>query len=115
MELTQNARWAASMYAEQVTVVTEDEAMLTVDLELLPPAGERIGLIILASGPSTKLVEPTALQPEAFEVIQRLAEHHAKSPAEAVEGGTVPSLTSQSVGGPGDARWTDRAGLRLTR
>lgn len=76
LELTQDARWAADMYAERVTVISEDEANLTADLEMLPPAGERVGLIMLASGPSTRLVEPTSLMPEAIGVINRLAQHH---------------------------------------
>lgn len=82
VELAQDARWAADMYAEQVTVVSEDEDVLTADLELLPPAGERVGLVMLASGPSTRLIKPMDLLPEAVGVINRLAEHHAQEPTE---------------------------------
>lgn len=83
VELAQDARWAADMYAEQVTVVSEDESVLTADLELLPPAGERVGLVMLASGPSTRLISPRALLPDAVGVINRLAEHHAQAPDDA--------------------------------
>ncbi len=46
--VAQDARWAADMYAESVDVVTEDEEFFEADLELLPPAGPRVGLIMLA-------------------------------------------------------------------
>lgn len=82
VEIAQDARWAAEMYAEHVTVVSEDETSLVADLDLLPPAGERVGLIMLASGPSTRLIEPSSLLTEAVAVIARLAEHHAHTPAD---------------------------------
>lgn len=82
VEIVQDARWAAEMYAEHVTVVSEDETSLVADLDLLPPAGERVGLIMLASGPSTRLIGPSSLLTEAVAVIARLAEHHAHTPAD---------------------------------
>jgi proteasome accessory factor C len=77
MELAQDARWAADMYAEHVTVVDEDEETFTADLELLPPVGERVGLIILASGPSSRLLSPASLLPDAMAVIEELLAHHS--------------------------------------
>ena len=41
MELAQDARWAADMYAERVTVVEEDESRFVADLQLLPPVDDR--------------------------------------------------------------------------
>lgn len=79
MELAQDARWAAEMYAEHVSVVEEDEEAFTADLELLPPAGERVGLIMLASGPSTRLLSPGSLLPEAVAVFEELLRHHTAS------------------------------------
>lgn len=37
MELTQDARWAADMYAERVALVEQDESKFVADLQLLPP------------------------------------------------------------------------------
>jgi proteasome accessory factor C len=78
--LAQDARWAADMYAESVDVVTEDEEMFEADLELLPPAGRRVGLIMLASGDSTRVIEPVALLPEAIDVVEDLLRHHTPEP-----------------------------------
>lgn len=78
MELSQGARWAADMYAEQVTVVEQDEATLIADLELLAPVGDRVGLIILASGPDTRVLSPNRVLPEAIGIIEELLQHHEK-------------------------------------
>lgn len=77
MVVAQDARWAADMYAEDVAVVAGDEDEFEADLDLLPPADERVGLIMLASGPSTRVIEPTALVPGAVGVIQELLRHHS--------------------------------------
>src|SRR5690606_38817869 len=52
------ARWAADMYAEQVRVVTEDEGAVILDLELLPPLRQRVGLLLLVAGAGAELVAP---------------------------------------------------------
>jgi len=78
MQLAQDARWAADMYAEHVTVIEQDEATFTADLELLPPVGERVGLIMLASGEDTRLLSPTSLTNEAVAVIDELLAHHSR-------------------------------------
>ena len=83
MVLAQDARWAADMYAEDVAVVIEDEDEFEADLELLPPAGERVALLMLASGPSSRLIEPTALLPEAVDVVRELIRHHSDGKADA--------------------------------
>lgn len=79
MELSQDARWAADMYAEQVTVVEQDESTLVADLELLAPVGDRVGLIILASGPETRVLSPNHVLPEAIGIIEELLRHHEKA------------------------------------
>ncbi len=76
LELAQDARWAARLYVERVTVVAEDEETFTADLELLPPVGERVGLILLASGPSARVISPGAVLPEALGVVGELLRHH---------------------------------------
>lgn len=76
MEVAQDARWAARQHAERVTVVSEDEKTFTADLELLAPVGERVGLILLASGPSSRVVSPGSVLPSALELVQDLLAHH---------------------------------------
>lgn len=76
MKLAQDARWAARQYAEQFTTVEEDEDTFTADLALLPPVGERVGLILLASGPDTIVLSPGAVLPEAIGLVEELLAHH---------------------------------------
>lgn len=76
MELAQDARWAARQHAERVTVVEEDEETFTADLELLAPVGERVGLIMLASGPSTRVISPGSVLPDAMGLVEELLRHH---------------------------------------
>jgi len=79
MVLAQDARWAADMYAEQVDVVREDEEEFEADLELLPPASERVALLMLASGPRTRVTDNTSYLPDAIEVVMDLLRHHSAS------------------------------------
>lgn len=76
MELAQDAAWAARQHAERVTVVDEDEETFTADLDLLAPVGERVGLILLASGPSTRVISPGSVLPDALALVGELLEHH---------------------------------------
>ncbi|HET6561554.1 MAG TPA: WYL domain-containing protein, partial [Marmoricola sp.] len=57
VELPQSARWAADMYAESVTVVEDGELSVVLDLELLPPVRHRLGQLLLASGPTARVVD----------------------------------------------------------
>lgn len=75
MTVTQDARWAVRQFAETSTMVEEDEEFVTLRLELLPPVGERVALIMLASGPSTR-VSPGALLPDALGYVAELLAHH---------------------------------------
>lgn len=76
MEIAQDARWAARQHAERVTVVGEDEETFTADLDLLAPVGERVGLILLASGPSTRVISPGSVLPDALALAGELLDHH---------------------------------------
>lgn len=76
MELAQDARWAASQHAETVAVLSEDEETFIADLELLAPVGQRAGLILLASGPSTRVISPGSVLPDALALVEELLEHH---------------------------------------
>ncbi|WP_370246847.1 helix-turn-helix transcriptional regulator [Nocardioides sp.] len=81
MTIAQDARWAARQFAERTTPVTEDDTTVTLDLDLLPPVGERVALIMLASGPATT-VSPGSVMPAASAHLERLLAHHeGTSPA----------------------------------
>lgn len=74
--LPQEARWAADFYAESVTVVEDDEESVVVDLALLPPVGQRVGLLLLAAGPDAFVVAPRSLEDEGIRVAVELLAHH---------------------------------------
>jgi proteasome accessory factor C len=75
------ARWAADMYAERVTVVRADEDDAELDLELLPPLVDRVGMLLLAAGPDAFVVEPPELQVAGVELAEELLIHHSTTPA----------------------------------
>ncbi|GAA4129717.1 hypothetical protein GCM10022215_42560 [Nocardioides fonticola] len=76
LQLPQDARWVVDMYAESIETVAEDEDAFVADLDLLPPDGERVGLMLLASGPGARVISPGTVLPEAMNFVERLLGHH---------------------------------------
>lgn len=76
IELPHDARWAADMYAEQVSVVEDRDESFVADLALLPPVGDRVGLVMLAGGEATRVLDPSSLIQEGPRVAGRLLSHH---------------------------------------
>lgn len=76
VELPHGARWAADMYAEHVSVLEDGDESFVADLELLPPVGDRVGLIMLAGGEDTRVLSPASLIQEGPRVAAELASHH---------------------------------------
>ena len=70
------ARWAADFHAETVAVVDSDEFTTTLDLDLLPPVRDRLGLLLLAAGLDAQVLEPPALIAAGPELAARLLEHY---------------------------------------
>ncbi len=70
------ARWAADFHAEQVGVVDNDEFTTTLDLDLLPPVRDRLGLFLLAAGIDAQVLDPPALVAAGPELAARLLEHY---------------------------------------
>lgn len=70
------ARWAADFYAEDVVVVEDDELMATLDLELLPPVEQRVGLLLLIAGEEARVQEPGRLIAAGPALAAALLEHH---------------------------------------
>ena len=76
VEVPQSGRWAADMYAESVAVVEDRELSAVLDVELLPPLRHRLGLLLLAAGPESRVLEPAELEDAGAELARRLVEHH---------------------------------------
>jgi proteasome accessory factor C len=74
------ARWAADFYAEKVTLVADDELTATLDLELLPPLDQRIGLLLLVAGGSAQVLDPARLVAAGPALAAELLDHHRPSP-----------------------------------
>ena len=78
LELPHDARWAADMYAERVSVVEDGDESFVADLELLPPVGDRVGLIMLAGGEVTRVLSPAGLIQEGPRIAAGLLSHHRR-------------------------------------
>jgi proteasome accessory factor C len=79
VRLPQSARWTAEMYAEDVHVVADDEEFCTLDLDLLPPLEHRVGLLLVAAGPTAALLEPTELRSAGAALARELLDHHRRT------------------------------------
>lgn len=77
LHLPHRARWSLDEYAEASTVVADTADGFTVDVELLAPVAWRVGLIALAAGPETRVLDPAGMVSEGPELARRLLEHHA--------------------------------------
>ena len=76
VEIPQSARWAADMYAEQVSVVDDRETAVELELELLPPLEHRLGLLLLAAGSDARVLEPSELSGCQVDLAGVLSDHH---------------------------------------
>jgi predicted DNA-binding transcriptional regulator YafY len=76
VQLPHRARWVADFYAERVAAVEEDETSVTLDLELLPPVDHRVGLLMLASGLDTVVLDPPNLVATGPKLAAELLTHH---------------------------------------
>ena len=71
-----DSRWAVDKYAEVVEVISEDETSARLRAQLLEPVRQRVGLILLASGPDARVVEPAELADAGRELAVRLLDHY---------------------------------------
>jgi proteasome accessory factor C len=79
VRIPHEARWAADFYAEQVTVVDDDELTATLDLALLPPVEQRVGLVTLIAGGDIQVLDPPGLITAGPRLAKALLEHHTRS------------------------------------
>jgi len=75
----QDRRWAVDRYAEAVVVVDDDEESVKLRADLLPPVGQRLGLLLLCCGPDAFVMEPAALMAAGESMARLLLEHHQGS------------------------------------
>ena len=71
-----DALWAADFFAEDVTLVENDGTAATLDLEMLPPIDQRVGLLLLAAGDETRVLEPPGAISAGPAVAADLLGHH---------------------------------------
>lgn len=79
VEVPQRSRWVANVYAESVVVEAEAESSAQLRIELLAPVEERLALVMMAAGPTSKILSPTHLYPQVSGVIDRLIRHHEQA------------------------------------
>lgn len=76
VRLPHAARWAADFQAERATTVADDELSVTLDLALLPPVEQRVGLLLLTAGPDAQVLDPPRLVAAGPRLAAELLEHH---------------------------------------
>ncbi len=79
IDLAQDARWAVDMYAERHEVLHEDAEEFSAEVELLEPVTDRVALLMLAGGPSSRVTPH--LVGGASAVIGSLIAHHERDHA----------------------------------
>jgi len=76
VRLPQGSRWVADRFAESVQVVEDDEQQITLDVDLLPPVEQRLGLLLLVAGHDATVVDPPSMRPVGQALARELLEHH---------------------------------------
>ena len=72
----QDRRWAVERFAESVTVRDDDEESVSLRAELLPPVGQRLGLLLLCAGPEAFVMAPRELERAGEAMAAALLAHH---------------------------------------
>ena len=72
----QTGRWAVERFAESVTVLDDDEEVVSLRAELLPPVEQRLGLLLLCCGPEAFVMAPAELRDAGAELARTLLHHH---------------------------------------
>ena len=78
VQIPHHTLWAADFFAENVQTVDEDADTTTLDLELLPPADERVGLLLMAAGEEARVLRPAELVAQGPRLAASLLEHHRR-------------------------------------
>ena len=76
VRLPQGSQWAAERFAEHVHVVEDDEQQITLDVDLLPPVEQRLGLMLLIAGRGSVVVDPTTMRSAGPSLAGELLTHH---------------------------------------
>ena len=72
MDVPPSARWAVDKYAERVELVEERAELTRLKVRLLRPYRLRVGLMLVAGGPSARVVEPEELREVGAEVARMI-------------------------------------------
>ncbi len=75
----QATRWAVDRFAERVHVVRDDEESVALRADLLPPAEQRLGLILLCCGTDAFVMEPSSMEDAGVDLAKELLAHHRDS------------------------------------
>ena len=77
VQIPHHALWAADFFAEHVNLVDDDAETSVLDLELLPPVPQRLGLLVLAAGDQTRVLTPSSLISAGPAMASALSHHHS--------------------------------------
>ena len=83
MDVPSWARWAVDKYAELVELVEERGELTRLKVRLLQPYRLRVGLMLVAGGPTASVVEPADLRDAGAEVARMILRSHESAPGDA--------------------------------
>ncbi len=83
MDVPPIARWAVDKYAERVELVEERAELTRLRVRLLRPYRLRVGLMLVAGGPSARVIEPEYLRGAGAEVARMILGAYETSAADA--------------------------------
>ncbi|HYI55142.1 MAG TPA: WYL domain-containing protein [Microlunatus sp.] len=83
MEVPHRARWAVDKYAERVEFIEEGAELTRLKVRLLRPYRLRVGLMLVAGGPSARVIEPVDLRGAGAAVAQLILGAYETSAADA--------------------------------
>ena len=72
----QERRWAVDRYAEAVSVLADDEEMVSLRADLLPPVDQRLGLLLLCCSSDAFVMAPADLADAGETMARLLLAHH---------------------------------------
>ena len=72
MDVPPHARWAVDKYAEQVELIDERAELTRLKVRVLQPYRLRVGLMLVAGGPTASVVAPEDLRDAGAEVAQMI-------------------------------------------
>lgn len=79
LEVPHDTRWAVDKYAERVELITDSPDRAVLRVHLLQPVRLRVGMMLVAGGPTARVREPVHLQTAGAEVAAQMLSRYEEA------------------------------------